>query len=263
MVRSLFIAATGMEAQKLNMDVISNNLANVNTVGYKRSRADFQELLYQNLKMPGALSADGIQVPSGIQIGLGVKPVAVQKIFLQGDFIQTGNSLDMVIEGDGFFQITKPDGTIAYTRSGAFKLDNTGKIVNSDGYALEPALTVPANTQNITIGSDGKISVLVAGNTTPNDIGQIQLARFINPGGLQAIGKNLFMNTASSGDAVVGNPGGSEGLGTINQGFIEMSNVNIVDEMVNMIVSQRAYEISSKAVQASDEMLQTANNLKR
>ena len=263
MIRSLFIAATGMEAQKLNMDVISNNLANVNTVGYKRSRADFQELIYQNLKTPGALSADGVQVPSGIQLGLGVKPVAVQKIFLQGDFVQTGNNLDMVIEGDGFFQVTRPDGTVAYTRSGAFKLDSNGKIVNSDGYPLEPALTIPANTQSITVGSDGKISVLQAGSKSPSDVGQIQLARFINPGGLQAVGKSLFTPTASSGDAVTGNPGGSEGLGTINQGFIEMSNVNIVEEMVNMIVSQRAYEINSKAVQASDEMLQIANNVKR
>ena len=263
MIRSLFIAATGMEAQKLNMDVISNNLANVNTYGYKRSRADFQELLYQNLKTPGALSADGIQVPSGIQMGLGVKPVAVQKIFLQGDFAQTGNTLDLVIEGEGFFQITRPDGTLAYTRSGAFKMDNSGKIVNSDGYSLDPSITLPANTQTITVGSDGKVSALVAGNKTPTDVGQIQLARSINPGGLQAVGKSLFIPTASSGDAVTGNPGGSEGLGTISQGFVEMSNVNIVEEMVNMIVSQRAYEINSKAVQASDEMMQMANNVKR
>jgi flagellar basal-body rod protein FlgG len=263
MIRSLFIAATGMEAQKLNMDVISNNLANVNTVGFKKSRADFQELLYQTLRTPGALSADGIQVPSGIQLGLGVKPVAVQKMFLQGDFVQTGNSLDMVIEGDGFFQVTMPDGTVAYTRSGAFKLDSNGKIVNSDGYPLEPSLTLPANTQSITVGSDGKITTMVAGNKTPTDVGQIQLARFINPGGLQAVGKSLFLPTASSGDPVTGNPGGSEGLGTINQGFIEMSNVNIVEEMVNMIITQRAYEINSKAVQAADEMLQVANNVKR
>jgi flagellar basal-body rod protein FlgG len=263
MIRSLFIAATGMEAQKLNMDVISNNLANVNTVGYKRSRADFQELIYQNLKTPGALSADGVQLPSGLQMGLGVKPVAVQKIFLQGDFVQTGNSLDMVIEGDGFFQITMPDGTLAYTRSGAFKLDNTGRIVSSDGYSLDPALTIPANTQTITVGSDGTISALQAGSTTPKNIGQIQLARFMNPGGLQAIGKSLYTSTVSSGDPVTGKPGGSEGLGTISQGYIEQSNVNIVEEMVKMIVSQRAYEINSKAVQASDEMLQTTNNLKR
>lgn len=263
MIRSLFIASTGMEAQQLNIDVISNNLANVNTVGYKRSRADFQELMYQDLKTPGTLSAEGAEVPSGIQLGLGVKPVAVQKIFLQGNFVQTGNNLDMVIEGEGFFQITKPDGEVAYTRNGAFKLDSGGRIVNSDGYALDPAITIPANTQTITIGSDGKISITQSGSKTPTQIGQIELARFINPAGLKAIGKSLFGPTGSSGDPVTGTPGGTEGMGTISQGYVEMSNVNIVEEMVNMIVSQRAYEINSKAVQASDEMLQIANNLKR
>jgi len=264
MIRSLFIAATGMEAQKLNLDVISNNLANVNTVGFKRSRADFQELLYQDMKTPGALSAEGSQIPSGIQMGLGVKPVATQKIFLQGDFVQTGNNLDMVIEGDGFFQVTQPtNGEIAYTRNGSFKLDRDGRIVTSDGYPLNPAITVPANTKSITVGSDGKISAQVSGNKNSTEIGQIQLARFMNPGGLSSIGKSLFVPTDASGDPVLGNPGGTEGLGTISQGFIEMSNVNIVEEMVNMIVSQRAYEINSKAVQAADEMLQTATNLKR
>jgi flagellar basal-body rod protein FlgG len=262
MIRSLFIAATGMEAQKLNIDVVANNLANVNTVGFKKGRADFQELLYQDLRTPGATSAEGSQVPSGIQVGLGVKPVAVQKMFLQGDFANTGNNLDLVIEGEGFFQILQPDGTTAYSRSGAFKMDSDGRIVNSDGYPLEPSITIPANTLNITVSSDGKISVLQAGNTTPTQIGQIELAHFINPGGLKSLGKNLYANTASSGDALTGNPG-TDGLGTISQGFIELSNVNIVEEMVNMIVSQRAYEISSKAVQASDEMLQVANNLKR
>lgn len=262
MIRSLFIAATGMEAQKLNIDVISNNLANVNTVGYKKSRADFQELIYQNIKTPGAVSAEGSQIPSGIQVGLGVRPVAVQKIFQQGDFVHTGNHLDLVIEGDGFFQILTPDGTVAYTRSGAFKLDSEGRIVNSDGYALEPAITVPSNTLNITIGSDGKVTVLQPGSAAPTEIGQIEIARFINPAGLKSAGRNLFIPTASSGEATTGKPS-SEGLGTIAQGFIEMSNVNVVEEMVNMIVSQRAYEIASKAVQASDEMLQTANNLRR
>lgn len=262
MPRSLFIAATGMEAQKLNIDVISNNLANVNTAGFKRSRADFQDLLYQTLRMPGASSGEGTQIPSGIQIGLGVKPVAVQKIFEQGDFVHTANNLDLVIEGDGFFQITKPDGTIAYTRSGAFKQDSEGRIVTSDGYPLEPAITIPANTLNLSIGSDGKISVLQAGSITPTEIGQIEIARFTNPGGLSASGKNLFQPTAASGDATTGTPS-AEGFGSINQGFIEMSNVNVVEEMVNMIVSQRAYEMNSKAVQASDEMLQVANNLRR
>jgi flagellar basal-body rod protein FlgG len=251
-----------MDAQKLNIDVIANNLANVNTVGFKRSRADFQELIYQNIKTAGATSAEGSQIPSGIQVGLGVKPVAVQKIFDQGDFAKTDNSLDFVVEGDGFFQITMPDGTIAYSRSGAFKLDSEGRIVNSDGYALEPAISVPSDTTSITVSSDGKISVTQAGGTTPTEAGQIELARFINPGGLKAIGKNLFVTTGSSGEATTGNPG-AEGLGTIAQGYLEMSNVNIVQEMVNMIVSQRAYEINSKAVQTSDEMLQIANNLRR
>jgi flagellar basal-body rod protein FlgG len=262
MMRSLFIAATGMEAQKLNIDVIANNLANVNTVGFKKSRADFQELLYQDLKTPGAVASEGNQIPSGIQTGMGVKPVAVQKIFQQGDFVQTGNKLDLVIEGDGFFQISMPDGTISYTRSGAFKLDSEGRVVNSDGYPLEPAITIPANTVSVTVSADGKISVLEAGGTTTTEIGQIELARFINPAGLRALGKNLFSSTAASGEPTTVTPG-TEGTGTLAQGFIEMSNVNIVEEMVNMIVSQRAYEINSKAVQASDEMLQLANNLKR
>lgn len=262
MVRSLFIAATGMEAQKLNLDVISNNLANVNTTGYKRGRADFQELLYQNLRAPGTASAEGTQVPSGVQVGLGVKPVSIEKNFLQGNFVQTGNPLDMVIEGIGFFQILLPDGTTAYSRSGAFKLDSDGRIVNSDGYPLEPSVTIPADTLSITVSADGKISVMQPGSTTPSEIGQIELARFINPAGLQALGKNLFTPTGSSGDATTGNPG-TESMGTLNQGFIEMSNVSVVDEMVNMIISQRAYEMNSKAVQASDEMLQIANNLRR
>jgi flagellar basal-body rod protein FlgG len=261
MLRSLFIAATGMEAQKLNIDVISNNLANVNTAGFKKSRADFQDLLYQTIRTPGSTSAEGSQVPSGIQIGMGVKPVAVQKIFVQGDFVQTGNNLDLVIEGDGFFQILMPDGTTAYSRSGAFKLDSEGRIVNSDGYPLEPGITIPSTTSTISIGTDGKVSVSQSGSTTQTQVGQIELARFINPGGLNALGKNLFQPSASSGDPSTGNPG-TGGLGTISQGYIEMSNVNVVEEMVNMIVSQRAYEINSKAVQASDQMLQVANNLR-
>lgn len=262
MIRSLLTAATGMEAQKINIDVIANNLANANTVGFKRSRADFQELFYQTLRTPGATSAEGSQIPSGIQVGLGVSPVAVQKIFDQGDFVHTGNELDLVIEGNGFFQILMPDGTVSYTRSGAFKLNSDGRIVNSDGYPLEPAITIPSDTISISVGNDGKVTVLQAGNTTPTDVGQIELARFINPGGLKSLGKNLFQVTASSGEATTGNPG-TEALGTINQGYIELSNVNVVEEMVNMIISQRAYEVSSKTIQASDEMLQTANNMKR
>ena len=262
MQRSLFIAATGMEAQRLSIDVISNNLANVNTTGFKKSRADFQELLYQGIKSAGASSAEGAELPSGIQVGLGVKPAAVQKMFQQGDFVSTGNSLDLVIEGQGFFQITKPDGEIAYSRAGALKINSEGNIVNSDGYALEPAITIPANTLQITIAQDGTVSTLQAGSSTPTEVGQIELAQFINPGGLNATGKNLFLPTAASGEPITGNPG-SDGLGTINQGFLELSNVNVVEEMVNMIVSQRAYELNSKVVQSSDEMLATANNIKR
>jgi flagellar basal-body rod protein FlgG len=262
MRRSLFIAATGMEAQRLSIDVISNNLANVNTTGFKKSRADFQELFYQGMKSAGASSAEGAELPSGIQVGLGVKPAAVQKMFQQGDFVSTGNNLDLVIEGQGFFQITKPDGEIAYSRAGALKINSEGNIVNSDGYALEPAITIPANTLQITIAQDGTVSTLQAGSSTPTQVGQIELAQFINPGGLNATGKNLFLPTAASGEPLTGNPG-SDGLGTINQGFLEMSNVNVVEEMVNMIVSQRAYELNSKVVQSSDEMLATANNIKR
>jgi flagellar basal-body rod protein FlgG len=196
-----------------------------------------------------------------MQVGLGVKPVAVQKLFTQGDFQSTGNSLDLVIEGDGFFQISKPDGTINYTRSGAFKLDKDGRVVNSDGYPLEPAITIPANTTNITVGNDGTVSVLQSGNATPVQVGNIQVATFVNPGGLQALGKNLFSNTDSSGDASTGTPG-IEGRGTINQGFLEMSNVNVVEELANLIIAQRAFEMNSKAVQTADQMLQNVNAMK-
>ena len=262
MIRSLYTAATGMEAQRLNIDVVANNLANVNTTGFKRSRADFQDLLYQDEKTAGASAAEGLQIPSGIQVGLGVRPVAVQKIFAQGDFASTGNPLDLVIEGDGFFQVPKPDGELAYTRSGSFKLDSTGRIVTSDGYPMEPTITIPTNTTSITVGTDGKITVTQPGNNTPTEVGSITLARFSNPAGLKSVGRNLFTPTDSSGEAITGNPG-IDGMGTIGQGFLELSNVNVVEEMVNMIASQRAYEINSKAVQASDEMLQVINNLKR
>lgn len=262
MQRSLFIAATGMEAQRLSIDVISNNLANVNTTGFKKSRADFQELIYQGIREAGASTAEGVELPTGIQVGLGVQPAAVQKMFQQGDFVSTGNNLDLVIEGQGFFQIVKPDGEIAYTRSGALKLNSEGNIVNSDGYALEPAITIPPNALQISIAPDGNVSVMQAGSPAPTQVGQIELAQFINPGGLNALGKNLFSPTASSGEATTGNPG-ADGLGNINQGFLELSNVNVVEEMVNMIVSQRAYELNSKVVQTSDEMLATANNLRR
>ena len=262
MIRSLWTAATGMEAQQLNVDTIANNLANVNTVGFKRSRADFEDLLYQMVRQPGVASTSNTVEPTGIQIGLGVKPAAVVKNFAQGNFKETGNPLDVAIAGHGFFQILMPDGTIAYTRSGAFKIDNNGRIVNSEGYPLTPQITIPNDAVAINIGNDGTVSVLEAGQTTPTQIGQIQLAYFINPAGLKAIGHNLYQETQSSGTATIGNPG-TNGLGTLEQGVLEMSNVSVVQEMVEMIAAQRAYETNAKAIQTSDEMLQTANNLKR
>jgi len=262
MIRALWTGATGMQAQQLNMDVIANNLANVNTAGFKRGRGDFQDLLYQTLRLAGTASSSNTKVPTGIQVGHGARTVAVQKIFLQGDFMQTQNELDMTIEGKGFFQIRTPDGETAYTRSGAFKLDNDGRIVTSDGYPLEPEITIPDDTLNITIGPDGTVSVLQAGQTVPSQVGNIELARFPNQAGLKSIGRNLYVETDASGAVATGTPG-QDGYGTIAQGFLEMSNVSVVEEMVNMIVSQRAYEINSKVIQTSDDMLQVANQLKR
>jgi flagellar basal-body rod protein FlgG len=262
MIRSLWISASGMAAQQINLDVISNNLANVNTVGFKRSRADFQDLLYQNVKSAGVASGVGTQVPTGIQLGSGVRPVAVQKLFIQGDFQQTESELDMAIEGDGFFQITKPDGEIAYTRAGSFKKDNEGRMVSSDGYPLEPSISIPSNATKVSISSDGIVSAEVSGSSVPTDLGRIELARFVNPSGLNSIGKNFFLPTASSGDPITGRPG-QEGFGTLSQGYLESSNVNIAEEMINMIIGQRSYEINSKSIQTADEVLQTANNLRR
>lgn len=262
MIRALWTAASGMQSQQKNLDVVANNLANVNTAGFKKSRADFQDLMYQNLKTSGAPSTNATQVPTGIQIGLGSRLAAVTKVFTPGDFTQTGNELDMAIEGDGFYQIQLPDGGTGYSRSGAFKKDSTGRVVTSDGYPLLPAISIPSNATKVNIGTDGTVSVMQAGQNTPTQVGNIQLASFSNPSGLSAQGKNLFLPTDASGAATTGTPG-QTGLGTIAQGFLEMSNVSVMEEMVNMIVGQRAYEINSKAVQASDEMLQTANNLRR
>ena len=262
MLRSLWTAASGMEAQALNIDVLSHNLANVNTTGFKKGRADFQDLMYETLRLPGSPSTTSTQVPTGIQVGLGTRTAAIQKIFLQGDYKATKNELDMAIEGDGFFQITKPDGDIAYTRDGSFKLDSDGRIVTSDGFLLEPEISVPPDAMTISIGIDGTVSVLQAGQSEPNEIGTIELGNFINPAGLNAIGRNLYLPTAASGDVVTGTAG-EDGFGTIAQGFLEMSNVSVVEEMVKLISAQRAYEINSKAIQASDEMLQLANNIKR
>jgi len=262
MLRALWTAASGMEAQQLNIDVISNNLANVNTVGFKRSQVDFQDLLYQTLRAAGAASSSTTEIPSGIQLGHGTKPVAIQKIFAQGDYQKTQNELDLAIEGDGFFQIMQPNGEIAYTRAGAFKKDSEGRIVTSDGFPLEPEISIPDDAVNITIGPDGTVSVLQAGQIEAIKIGNIDLAKFINPAGLNSIGKNLYLPTSASGEPIIGTPG-EEGFGTIAQGYLEMSNVSVVDEMVKMIIAQRAYEVSSKAIQTADEMLQMANNVKR
>lgn len=262
MIRSLWTAATGMQAQTTNIDVISNNLANVNTAGFKRSRVDFQDLLYDTLRPPGTSSGGDGQVPTGIQIGHGTRTASTQKIFMQGDFQNTQNELDLAIEGQGFFQIVQANGELAYSRAGNFKIDSEGRMVSPDGLLLEPEITIPTDALAVSIGSDGIVSVLQAGQTTPAEVGTIELARFINPAGLQSIGRSLFVPTQASGDATTGNPG-EDGLGTLAQGFLEMSNVSVVDEMVNMITAQRAYEINSKAIQAADDMLQTANNLKR
>lgn len=262
MIRALWTASTGMEAQQLNIDLISHNLANVNTTGFKKSRADYQDLLYQELKSPGASSSTTTMIPTGLQIGQGVRTVSTQKIFSQGSFKQTGGNLDLAVEGDGFFQVSQPDGTASYTRAGEFKIDSDGRLVTADGYLVEPQLTIPQDALTITISADGILSVRQPGISTPTQVGNIELARFVNPSGLQSIGKNLYLPTAASGEATTGTPG-TEGLGTLAQGFLEMSNVSVVEEMVNMIAAQRAYEINSKAIQSADEMLQTANNMKR
>jgi len=260
MMRGLWTAATGMTGQQMNLDVIANNLANVNTNGFKKSRAEFQDLLYQTHRFPGTETAGGQEIPIGIQVGMGTRPIAIQKMFTQGDYVQTQGQLDMAIEGDGFFRILR-NGEELYTRTGAFKLNSEGTIVDAEGNALQPEYTVPAEAVDVSIDSGGNI-VAVDEAGTELATGRLTLVRFVNPSGLYAIGKNLFRPTEASGEPVEGNPG-EEGYGTIAQGFLEMSNVDVVTEMVQMIVAQRAYEINSKAIQTSDEMLSIANNLKR
>lgn len=262
MMRALWTAASGMTAQQTKIDTISNNLANVNTTGFKKSRVDFQDLLYQTVKYAGTPSTAGAQVPTGIQVGHGVRPVATQRVFSQGMYQQTDNPLDVVIEGDGFFQVLLPDGGIRYTRDGAFKLDADGRITTSDGFPIEPEIVVPADSLELSIGSDGTVTIMRPGDNEPQRIGEIQIVRFVNPAGLKSEGRNLFTATAASGEPMLGTPG-LDGFGTLAQNFLEMSNVQVVEEMVNMIVAQRAYESNSKAIQASDEMLQAANNLRR
>ncbi|SEM79830.1 flagellar basal-body rod protein FlgG [Nitrosospira multiformis] len=260
MIRSLWISKTGLDAQQTQMDVIANNLANVSTNGFKRSRAVFEDLLYQTLRQPGAQSSQQTQLPSGLQLGTGVRPVATEHVFTQGNLQQTGNSKDVAIQGQGFFQVLRPDGSTAYTRDGSFQTDFEGQLVTSSGYYVQPAITIPPNAQSITVGRDGIVSVTTQDSTTPVQVGNLQLATFVNPAGLQSVGENLYVETASSGTPNVTNPG-MDGAGLLNQGYVETSNVNVVEELVNMIQTQRAYEINSKSVQTSDQMLQRLTQL--
>lgn len=260
MIRSLWIAKTGLDAQQTNLDVISHNLANVSTNGYKRQRAVFEDLLYQTMRQPGAQSSQQTQIPSGLQLGTGARTVATERIFTQGSLQRTENALDIAINGGGFFQIQMPDGTLAYTRDGAFQKDNTGQIVTSNGYPLSPPITIPADSISVTVSRDGIVSVLQQGQTTPAQVGNIQLANFVNVGGLQSMGENLFTETASSGAPTPNTPG-TNGTGLLNQGMVETSNVNVAEELVSMIQAQRAFEMNSKAVTTSDQMLARLSQL--
>lgn len=260
MLGSLWSAASGMKAQQLNIDVTSNNLANVNTAGFKKGRAEFQDLMYRTARAAGAPVNTGSMTPVGMQIGNGVRSVAVSRIFSQGDFQQTENPYDLTVEGEGFFQVQLPDGTTAYTRDGTFKVDAQGQLVTSEGYLLQPNVSVPENARDVTVSGEGMLTATVDGN--PVQLGELQIARFTNPAGLTALGQNLFRPTPASGDAIVGAPG-VDGMGRILQGYVESSNVRVIEEMVNLIVAQRAYEANSKSIQTSDEMLSGANSLKR
>ena len=259
MFSSLWVAKTGLDAQQTRMDVVSNNLANANTTGFKSSRASFQDLMYQNVRQPGGQTTEQTQAPSGLMLGTGVRVVGSEKLFTQGNLQQTGNSLDVAIEGRGFLQVTMPDGTVAYTRDGSMHLDQNGQIVTASGYALDPAIVIPQNAQSVTIGTDGTVSAKLPGQAAPQQIGTIQLADFINPAGLQPSGDNLYLETASSGAPQIGQPG-LNGLGTVAQGSLESSNVNVVEQMVDMIETQRTYEMNSKAISAADSMLQFLTN---
>ena len=254
MLRSLWIAKTGMESQQLNIDVISHNLANISTNGFKRSRPVFEDLIYQTLRQPGAQASQQSQIPSGLQLGTGARPVATERIHIQGNLQQTSNPLDLAISGNGFLQIQQADGTLAYTRDGTFQSNSEGTLVTANGDVLQPQITIPADAVSMTIAKDGTVSILQAGGGITTQ-GPIQLSNFINPTGLQSIGDNLYLETVASGTPNTSNPG-VNGLGTINQSFVETSNVNVVEELINMITAQRAYEINSKAIQASDQMLQ-------
>ena len=261
MYRALYTAASGMETQQLNLENVANNLANGSTAGFRSRRLQFQDLIYQNLVLPGAASTQQTTFPSGLQIGLGSRTAASEVIQTQGDFNTTGNPLDLTIQGQGFFQVQLPTGEVAYTRAGEFHLDSTGIIVTSDGYQLQPAITIPASATNVTIGNDGTVSVQLPNQQQAQSVGTIQLATFANPGGLNSMGSNLYLETTASGNPIVGTPGGSEGLGQILQGALENSNVDVVGEFIQMILAQRSYEANSRVVHAADEMFQTINGL--
>ncbi|MBK8765064.1 MAG: flagellar basal-body rod protein FlgG [Burkholderiaceae bacterium] len=254
MIRSLWIAKTGLDAQQTQLDTITHNLANVSTVGYKRSHAVFEDLLYQNMRQAGAQSTQQTQLPTGLQLGVGVRTVATARVFTQGVLQQTDNKLDIAINGNGFFPIQQPDGTVAYTRDGQFRVDAQGQLVTSNGMPIAPPITIPANALAVTVGADGVVSINTPGQTASTTVGQIQLASFVNPAGLDPHGQNLFVETTASGTATLG-AAGTNGTGTLKQGFVETSNVNVVEELVSMIQTQRAYEINSKAIQTSDQML--------
>ncbi len=262
MIKAMRTAATGMQAQQMNVDNIANNLANVNTTGFKKSKLEFQDVLYQNYRKAGTATAIGTQTPAGLAIGYGTRPASTLREFSTGELQSTGNPLDMAIEGDGFFQVRLPDGTTGYTRDGSFRISGDGRIVNPDGYVMMPELSIPEDTTSVSIGRDGTVEVMQVGQDTPTQVGTLELVRFINPAGLNAIGRNLLTLTSASGNPITNQPGQS-GLGEVNQGYLEMSNVEVVDEMVNMIVAQRAYEMNSKAIQTADDMSSIANNLKR
>jgi flagellar basal-body rod protein FlgG len=262
MIRALYTAASGMSAQQLNLDTIANNLANSSTAGFRQTRLEFQDMIYQNLVTPGAAQSQQT-VSAGLQIGLGTKSAATEVIMTQGDLNQTNNPLDLAIQGAGFFQVSMPDGTIAYTRAGSFHLNNQGMIVTTDGNPVLPNISIPANATAVTITQYGVVNATLAGQQNPSQLGQIQLATFVNPGGLAAQGSNLFTTTLSSGDPVLANPGGTEGLGTLQQGYLENSNVDVVTEFVQMVLAQRAYESNSKVIRAADDMYSQVNNMAR
>lgn len=261
MFRALYTAASGMSAQQLNLDNIANNLSNASTAGFQHRRVQFSDLLYQNMVMPGSAATQQTTVAAGLQIGLGTKPGATEILQTQGDLQSTGNPLDFAIQGSGFFQVLLPNGEIGYTRSGSFHLDNQGNVVTSDGNPLQPAITIPSNATSITVGTDGTVSITQSGQTQAQQLGTIQLATFANPGGLNSVGNNIYLATTASGDPIVALPGGPQGLGTIQQGSIEQSNVNVVDEFIDMIMAQRSYESNSRVVHAADEMFQQLNQL--